>query len=140
MCRRNETRSTGFTLAEVMMVSVVIGVLAATALPRYNRYVCKARRAEAFYGLRSIHDAETVYYANALEYTDSFVELGVPVEGGTLLGESSVAGNLYTYTLLTWALGDRENANYRATATGDIDGTDDILDIIIIENQVTIKD
>ena len=90
--------------------------------------------------MRSIHDSEIVYYAKSMEYTDSFHELGVPVEGGTLLSENSVLGNRYTYTLATWALGDMPNANYRATATADLDGSDATLDIIIIENQLTIKD
>ena len=47
----------GFTLMELMIVIVIIGVLAAIGVPAYNSYVAKAKKTVCFTNLRVLNTA-----------------------------------------------------------------------------------
>ena len=52
----------GFTLVELLIVIIIIGILATMAVPQYQKMVEKAKQAEMLPILRSIINAEQMYY------------------------------------------------------------------------------
>ncbi|HCX88021.1 MAG TPA: hypothetical protein DG761_08335 [Gammaproteobacteria bacterium] len=72
----------GFTLIELMIVIVIIGVLAAVAIPQYNQYQARTQVAEAFTMLGSVKQALTLYY----QENGEFPQEGNPASRADVLG------------------------------------------------------
>ncbi len=73
----------GFTLLELIVSVVIIGILASIAIPRYVRVTEKGRTAEARDILGQIRSAEVAYaLENNDQYTTSLPALQVSVASG----------------------------------------------------------
>ena len=71
----------GFTLIEIMLVVVIIGILSTVAIPYFQRVTARARRAEALVVLDKLH----VYFINQFESYGTFLspEVTGMLGGGT---------------------------------------------------------
>ena len=70
-------KNRAFTLIELLVVVLIVGVLAAIALPQYQKAVIKSRYAGLKLLTRAIADAEKVYYLANGSYTNNFDDLDV---------------------------------------------------------------
>ena len=114
----------GFSLMEVMIVVVIIGILAALAYPNLEKYLKRARQTEAKTNLSAIYTAQKIYFSLHQSYVDDINELDL-----------SLAQGLYTYTIQ-----DASTSTFKAQAEGNIDD-DEALDIWTIEqNKILFND
>ncbi len=70
-----EYHCSGFTLVEVLIVVIIIGILASIGMPQFAASIEKAKGGEARAYLGHIQTAEKIYYAERETYTDELSEL-----------------------------------------------------------------
>jgi type IV pilus assembly protein PilA len=84
----------GFTLIELLVVVVIIGVLAAIAVPKFTSTKGKANAASLKSDLRNLATAQEAYFYENLVYTNNTSALNISLTNGVTItwGTVSAAG------------------------------------------------
>ncbi len=101
-----------FTLIELLVVVLIIGILAAVALPQYQVAVNKARVMKLLSMVRSVVAAEESYYLANGQYTTDWDALAVSIPG-TRNGNTITSTDGWTMSLTTEGGGSVNGVNVR---------------------------
>lgn len=80
----------GFSLIEVMVVVIIVGLLASIAYPSYRNYVLKANRAEGAAHILRVLQAQERHFSHNMTYTTTLSNLGIVAASET--GKYSITG------------------------------------------------
>jgi prepilin-type N-terminal cleavage/methylation domain-containing protein len=102
MFSKFHNRQKGFTLIELMIVVVIIGILAALAIPRFMTATVKSKQSEAKGILKQIYTMERTYRQQNNDYWGAgLVATAAAPNVFAPIGVEIPLSAIYTYTITT---------------------------------------
>lgn len=114
----------GLTLIELLIVIVIVGILAAIAIPMYTGYLQRARRADAKIALEQLRASEEMWRAEKGSYSISLTALQTTMGGpAAVSGDYNIALNATATTFTGTATPTTSRQSSDGALTIDQNGT-----------------
>jgi type IV pilus assembly protein PilE len=105
-------REAGFTLIEILIAIVIVGILSAVAIPSYSNYVLRGRLTEAFTTLSAMQPAAEEFWSNNRTY------VGLPTPNATANFTYTAATTVSGYTIKATGSGSTVDFVYTIDQNG----------------------
>jgi type IV pilus assembly protein PilE len=105
-CNHLQVKQRGFTLLELMIVVAVMGILASIALPSYQEYVKKGRRAAAQSHMMDVAQRQQQYFLDTRSYAADLSSLSL-----------TTPSDVSNYDRITIEATDAAPPTFKVTAT-----------------------
>ncbi|MBR4508186.1 MAG: prepilin-type N-terminal cleavage/methylation domain-containing protein [Elusimicrobiaceae bacterium] len=91
-------KNKGFTLIEILVVVLILGILTAIALPKYQTAVDKSSFAELNLAARNVSHAQEIFHLQNGYYTTDLDDLAIKLPGGDFQHTYATIGNQEDYS------------------------------------------
>jgi type IV pilus assembly protein PilE len=115
---RCQNSHNGFTLVELLVVVVIIGILSAIVIPNYTDYVRRSTVQEAFATLSEQKIAMERFYQSNRNYGDSSQTVPCAHDGTANRITFTVANSKFAFSCALTGASGSENQAFVITATG----------------------
>ena len=115
MQTKNKVNKSGFTLLELLIVVLIIGILSSVALPMYKKAAERSKATEALSTLTAVAKSEHDFFLTKNKYTQDFADLDITLtdKNGNKADDESFQTTFYDYELLdSGILATRTNKEY----------------------------